>query len=133
MSQQLTRNSPCSCGSGKKYKNCCLPLRTKQETRLQGEYKFEPGSYPYEERYLPSIACLELTKGDRWQYLFLILKLTTSFTSPDEAAQISIEDLQKAMEYEQSDDSKDGMAGYLKSIGYENASSCHLENIDSGE
>ncbi|PJD97836.1 MAG: hypothetical protein CK425_01520 [Parachlamydia sp.] len=24
MDQKLGRNDPCSCGSGKKYKNCCL-------------------------------------------------------------------------------------------------------------
>jgi len=24
---KLKRNSPCPCGSGKKYKKCCLPLK----------------------------------------------------------------------------------------------------------
>ncbi|CDZ81239.1 preprotein translocase subunit SecA [Candidatus Rubidus massiliensis] len=27
MNQKIGRNDPCSCGSGKKYKNCCLQLK----------------------------------------------------------------------------------------------------------
>jgi tetratricopeptide (TPR) repeat protein len=43
--EKLGRNAPCPCGSGKKYKKCCLPLH--QESSAQqlsaGPFTLEPG------------------------------------------------------------------------------------------
>src|SRR5215813_13055485 len=33
MSKNIGRNEPCSCGSGKKYKKCCLPKETQPTSR----------------------------------------------------------------------------------------------------
>ena len=34
MAKTLSRNDPCSCGSGKKYKQCCINAPTKQAMRM---------------------------------------------------------------------------------------------------
>jgi tetratricopeptide (TPR) repeat protein len=43
--EKVGRNAPCPCGSGKKYKKCCLPLH--QESSAQevsaGPFTLEPG------------------------------------------------------------------------------------------
>jgi uncharacterized protein len=39
MSEKVGRNDPCPCGSGKKYKSCCLPKEQKMATPL-GKRKF---------------------------------------------------------------------------------------------
>ncbi len=38
MSEKIGRNDPCPCGSGKKYKNCCLTKETSKYS--QGKRKF---------------------------------------------------------------------------------------------
>jgi hypothetical protein len=38
-SPKIGRNDPCPCGSGKKYKKCCLPAGEAQHTRAAGSWK----------------------------------------------------------------------------------------------
>ncbi len=121
MSGKTERNAPCPCGSGKKYKNCCIGEASPEGASSNPEYKFEPGSYETQGKHVPSIACLELGGNDQWSYLFMILKLEETFNDPDEAAGIAVQDLQASMEYDQYSDSDADMAEYLKSIGYQNS------------
>jgi len=37
------RNDPCPCGSGKKYKKCCLPLHEESRAKQQEEVSLTPG------------------------------------------------------------------------------------------
>ena len=41
MSRRIGRNDPCPCGSGKKYKNCCL----KKENALKNGRLIDVGEY----------------------------------------------------------------------------------------
>ncbi len=42
MTEQVGRNDPCPCGSGLKYKKCCLPLDSKkEETEVETEVDTE--------------------------------------------------------------------------------------------
>jgi uncharacterized protein len=36
MTEKVGRNDPCSCGSGKKYKNCCMQKQQTKSTGLSG-------------------------------------------------------------------------------------------------
>jgi uncharacterized protein len=36
MVEKVGRNDPCSCGSGKKYKNCCLQKQQQKKSSLAG-------------------------------------------------------------------------------------------------
>ena len=38
------RNDPCPCGSGKKYKKCCLPLHEESRAKQQAAVSLPPGS-----------------------------------------------------------------------------------------
>ena len=53
MEEKINRNDPCSCGSGKKYKSCCL-LKEQQKKSALGGRKFSAkvisgGNKPQEE------------------------------------------------------------------------------------
>ncbi len=39
MEEKIGRNDPCPCGSGKKYKNCCLSKNQEAEKSLLGKRK----------------------------------------------------------------------------------------------
>jgi uncharacterized protein len=41
MVQKVGRNDPCPCGSGKKYKNCCLQKEQQQPGQSLGKRKFK--------------------------------------------------------------------------------------------
>ena len=44
---EINRNAPCPCGSGKKYKKCCMgqDLERKHRHRKQGGFGFDPSAY----------------------------------------------------------------------------------------
>jgi tetratricopeptide (TPR) repeat protein len=46
MSKKIGRNDPCPCGSGKKYKRCCLPADERNERELRDAIPV-PGVEPY--------------------------------------------------------------------------------------
>jgi len=50
MAQKLGRNKPCSCGSGKKFKNCCLG---KKERKTTLRWNIDSGPWPNHLRFYP--------------------------------------------------------------------------------
>ncbi len=73
MSQRVGRNDPCPCGSGKKYKKCCLSKDAENtKTEFKTKYRFEPGSYGDVGNFMPSLACLKQTQNDEWIYHFVL-------------------------------------------------------------
>jgi len=77
MTKGPARNDPCRCGSGKKYKKCCMrkehaaPVPTPAPP---GEYRFGPGSYGTPgDGFFPAIACLKSVGADEWDYHFLLV------------------------------------------------------------
>ena len=65
MNEKIGRNDPCPCGSGKKYKKCCITkMVDNNENELNELYRFEPGSYGDAGSYMPSLACLKQIRKD---------------------------------------------------------------------
>ena len=86
MSQRIGRNDPCTCGSGKKYKKCCM-LKDAENTTTEFKtiYRFEPGSYGDVGNFMPSLACLKQTQNDEWIYHFVLVKPENIFPVEDQA------------------------------------------------
>jgi hypothetical protein len=50
MTQKLGRNKPCPCGSGKKFKKCCLG---KRERKMTLRWNIDSGPWPNHLRFYP--------------------------------------------------------------------------------
>jgi len=73
------RNSPCPCGSGKKYKRCCEKRKPNEGNQLPpGRFRYEAGSYGGPGRgYVPSIIGYKEVGPYSWtEHLCLVLRLT---------------------------------------------------------
>ena len=60
---KIGRNAPCPCGSGKKYKKCCLLLKTGKEQEYASSTKFIP---VYTQLDQLSNSVVDLIKQNRW-------------------------------------------------------------------
>jgi len=87
MSKQIGRNDPCPCGSGRKYKNCCISKESDRHKEFKEIFKFEPGTYGDVGNYMPSLACLRAIKKDEWKYHFVLVKPAS--VHPDEDTAVS--------------------------------------------
>jgi hypothetical protein len=116
--KKISRNDPCPCGSGKKYKKCCLTNRSQQrQTTPRGKFRFEPGSYGRPESCMPSIACLR-GGGDASEYHFVLVKPEAVLNSPDRANAIAAEDLNAAFSTNGSTGHDEALAMFLRERGY---------------
>ncbi|NIR50551.1 hypothetical protein GWO43_13880 [candidate division KSB1 bacterium] len=74
MTFQIGRNDPCPCGSGKKYKKCCMAtgvpeIRTQQEINIQKEVKNITNCALHSEARLvrlDSLLFFSTETGDAW-------------------------------------------------------------------
>ena len=115
---KISRNDPCPCGSGKKYKKCCLANHSQQQqTTPRGKYRFEPGSYGHPESCMPSIACLR-DAGDSSEYHFVLVKPDAVLDNPDRANAIATEDLNVAFSMKISTGFDESVAMSLRERGY---------------
>ena len=113
------RNAPCPCGSGKRYKSCCLhgsPPPVKVQP-LSPRFRFEAGSYGKPGAFLPSIACLEQWMPDQWRYHFVLVKLHAQLVPEAEAVSQAEQDLQMAFGHDQPPAAQ-RLAESLKAQGY---------------
>ena len=119
MQTKIGRNDPCPCGSGKKYKLCCLANRlTRGEASpLSPRFRFEAGSYGAAGAFLPSIACLEQWKPHEWRYHFVLVKLDAECFREAEAVFHAERDLNQAFGDEGSQ-AGERVAECLKNFGY---------------
>ena len=119
MATKIGRNDPCPCGSGKKYKLCCLGgrLMSTEAPRLSPRFRFEPGSYSAPGAFLPSIACLEQWKPDAWRYHFVLVKLDVLCVEEAEAVSQAESDLNLAFGGERTPTGKRETES-LKALGY---------------
>ena len=120
MRDKIRRNDPCPCGSGKKYKKCCLNLsqgiQSHQDTSLK--YRFEPGSYGDTGNFTPSIACLKQISADEWKYHFVLVRPIEIFDEGDNAVAIAAKDLDNALIHKNKVGSDIAIAEYLRNQGY---------------
>ena len=117
METKIGRNDPCPCGSGKKYKLCCLGgrLMPNEASPISPRFRFEPGSYSAPGAFLPSIACLEQWKPHAWRYHFVLVKLNALCADEAEAVSQAEGDLNRAFE---GTPGAERVAECLKALGY---------------
>ena len=118
---KIGRNSPCPCGSGKKYKNCCEQKdRVFQQTKLPpGRFRYESGSYGSPARgYMPSILCYKEIGKDSWKEHFCLVKPDVILDEEDQAVEIAENDIATAYNLKASGGSVHDFALSLRHAGY---------------
>ena len=120
---KVGRNAPCPCGSGKKYKRCCLSRDFREEmaqpVSSSPRFEYEAGAYGGSGKYAPSIACLKQVAGSREQvYHFVLAKLGRIHEEEDAASSEAADDLNRAFQRKAETGSDIEVAKSLRSIGY---------------
>jgi hypothetical protein len=120
MSNKIGRNAPCPCGSGKKYKACCMNKSQPAETErvVTPQFRFKPGSYGDVGQFVPSIACLKQLAPNNWSHHFVLVKPTEQHSKENDAAEIAEADLANAFLRKEQTGSDLAVAEYLKSQDY---------------
>ena len=120
MSIKIGRNAPCPCGSGKKYKVCCMhkPQPDEPEKKVTPQFRFMPGSYGDIGQFVPSIACLKQLSSNDWSHYFVLVKPTEQHSEENDAAEIAEADLANAFLRKEQIGSELAVAEYLKSQDY---------------
>ncbi len=119
MNKRVGRNDPCPCGSGKKYKKCCFSKNaesTKKEFKTI--YRFEAGSYGDVGRFMPSLACLKLTRKEKWTYHFVLVKPGSIYSEEDQATAEAENDMSEAYKVKDIGGTDAKLAMELRQKGY---------------
>lgn len=120
MTDKVRRNDPCPCGSGKKYKKCCMrrPQQAEAQPRLSPRFRFEPGSYGGTGSFMPSIACLEQTASNKWDYYFVLVNLGRIYSKEKPAVSQAEMDLEAAFRQKRRFGSDYAVGECLRHKGY---------------
>ena len=118
------RNSPCPCGSGKKYKRCCeaKEAEMRKSPLPPGRFRYEPGSYGGPGGYTPSILCYKETGPDSWVEHFCLVKPDAIFDEEDSASEIARKHLEGAHALMDAGGSIQDFALSLRHEGYKDVS-----------
>lgn len=132
MTDKIGRNDPCPCGSGRKYKNCCLTNSAQQETGRSHvpSFRFEPGSYGDTGTFMPSIACLRENAPDEWGFHFVLVRPAAVHAEADEAAAAAENDLEAAFAQREQTGSDLAVAEHLRARGYASVDDYKLADED---
>lgn len=116
------RNDPCTCGSGKKYKRCCLnaPSSARSDAPvLEERLRFESGSYGSTLRgYVPSILCYRRVGAEDWKEYLCLANPGRTVSTEDEASAIAASDLRDAQAAGDGSSSVSPVASSLRTAGY---------------
>jgi len=120
----IGRNSPCPCGSGKKYKRCC---RTKEINLLKkslpsGRFQYKSGSYGDPSGYMPSIMGYKETGTDSWTEHLCLVKPDMLFDEENSASDLANEHLSAARQVVDSGGTPQEFALMLRHNGYKSVS-----------
>ena len=118
MKDRIGRNDPCPCGSGRKYKKCCM--YNKNNSTFSPKYQFKPGTYGDIGNFMPSIACLKQTPANDWKYHSVLVKPSEIHNVEKNAFDEALEDLSVAFEEKEKTGSDFSVAEVLKAKGYFN-------------
>ena len=122
MPHKVGRNDPCPCGSGKKYKKCCLRTARQQDVaakrNISPKFRFEPGTYGAAGSFVPSIACLKQITPDEWDYHFVIVRPHEHHREEEAAFTQAEKDLNMGFFQKTKSGSDFAVAEYLKANGY---------------
>lgn len=75
MTQKVSRNAPCRCGSGKKYKKCCLPKEEKNNQNNRSEDSksiIKEFQYDKRQKALVHPYCIEKTRSSETIDIYLV-------------------------------------------------------------
>ena len=127
-STKISRNGPCPCGSGMKYKRCCLnnPAAKPASDPLPSEEPFRAGSYGDWGEFHPAIACASMK-----QQRVLVKKKAVYMDEAGAAAHADI-DLRLALD-QAAGSNQDGVIDILEASGYEIKHSPRLIKEDGNE
>ena len=117
---KIGRNSPCPCGSGKKYKRCCEPkeAQMKEGPLPAGRFRYESGSYGGPGGYVPSILGYKETGPDSWIEHLCLVKPDAIFDEEASASEMAEGDLAAAHTIVDSGGSPQEFALSLRHKGY---------------
>lgn len=112
------RNEPCPCGSGKKYKSCCLTAKAAVPPPRPGRYRFEPGSYGGPgHQYFASIGCLKWDVEQQTEsYHFVLVRPKGGFLEEALASHAASADLDQA--FGRGGRDAEAIASTLRELGY---------------
>jgi hypothetical protein len=122
---KIGRNSPCPCGSGKKYKHCCEKKEAEMRQRElpSGHFRYESGSYGSPGRgYMPSILCYQQLGPDLWTEYFCLVKPDAILEDEDAAAAIAEKHVEGAHAARADGGSPQDFALSLRHEGYKSVS-----------
>lgn len=121
------RNDPCPCGSGKKFKKCCLGSNVEASAvGLSPRFRFEPGSYGGPGAFMPSIACLKQVRPDEWEYHFVIVRPEDLHGQEETAVTTATRDLDRAFASRSQRMDDVAVAQSLKNAGYVSVEDFHV-------
>ena len=126
---KIGRNTPCPCGSGKKYKRCCAQKESefRNQELPSGRFTYESGSYGSPSRgYMPSIMGYKDIGEDSWKEHMCLVKPDTVLDDEDAATAIAEEHLSKAREIFNEGGSNHDFALSLRHEGYKNVPDFHI-------
>ena len=114
----VRRDDPCPCGSGRKFKKCCLPKPPGPAHRTAGAFRFEPGSYGGPGGYVPSLACFSESSSGKEVYRFILANPSDVVDSNHEAVARATADFSEACRVDDATGSIDAMGLQLPARGY---------------
>ena len=126
---KIGRNSPCPCGSGKKYKRCCQQKEIEMRRRElpSGRFRYESGSYGGPGGgYMPSIIGYKDVGTNSWEEHLCLVKPDTILKDEDAASAISEKDLANARKLLDGGGSPQDFALSLRHEGYKSLSDFHV-------
>jgi hypothetical protein len=126
----IGRNDPCHCGSGKKYKKCCLDKDKARVVELDDSAveSFRPAGFPSgSDRYAPAIACMT-DEGKTCVFVLVRASRPLFLESALDEADWDLDSIPGS-----SDDSVGPECmRYLDKIGYRKMPGLGLESLDFG-
>ncbi len=115
---KIGRNDPCPCGSGKKYKKCCIKILQEEQSSFAPKFRFEAGSYGDTGGFVPSAACLKQESPNKWAYHFVLVNYHEVYLQENEASAQAAKDLDAGFLQKEKHGSDYALAEYLKAQGY---------------
>ncbi len=128
---KIGRNTPCPCGSGKKYKRCCEQKEAEMRRRElpSGRFRYESGSYGGTGGgYMPSIIGYKDVGGNSWKEHLCLVKPDTVLEDEDAASAISEKHMATAREIHDEGGTPQDFALSLRHEGYKSLSDFRVVN-----
>jgi len=122
--KKVGRNTPCHCGSGKKYKRCCEQKEAaiNEQTLPPGKFQYKAGSYGGANKgYMPSIICYK-DEGNSLKEHFCLVKPDKVFDDEDTASSMADKHLSTAKAIVDKGGSPHDFALSLRHEGYKSLS-----------